>query len=115
MSETWLDRRGSARGTKDGAGAEVSVLDQILEDGRLGSDPHLRERGRHLVQEFILQVLEGSITIGRNSTSMISARIAQIDHLVSIQLNEGMTLPVRLDGIAAQVAEFRLSEARVGR
>jgi type VI secretion system protein ImpC len=35
-------------------------------------------------------VLEGSMTLGRDADQMISARVAQIDHLVSIQLNEVM-------------------------
>jgi type VI secretion system protein ImpC len=89
----WLDRRGPTRGAKDGATAEVSVLDQIVEEGRLGSDLASRERGRDLVREFIAQVLEGSMTIARDATSMISARIAQIDHLLSIQVNEVLHHP----------------------
>jgi predicted component of type VI protein secretion system len=48
----------------------------------------LRNSGRGLIKEFIAQVLEGSLTLGRDADQMISARLAQIDHLVSIQLNE---------------------------
>jgi type VI secretion system protein ImpC len=40
------------------------------------------------VKEFVTQVLEGSMTISKDAEAMINARIAQIDHLVSIQLNE---------------------------
>ena len=39
------------------------------------------------------QVLEGSMTIARDAEVMINARIAQIDHLVSLQLNEVMHHP----------------------
>lgn len=67
--------------------AESSLLDQIVEQGRF-SDPSARERGKNLIKEFVSQVLEGSMTLGRDADQMISARVAQIDHLVSIQLNE---------------------------
>ena len=66
---------------------ESSILDQIVEQGRFG-DPSSRERGKGLIKEFVEQVLEGSMTIGRDADQMISARVAQIDHLISLQLNE---------------------------
>ena len=46
--------------------------------------------GRELVKEFVAQFLEGNMTIARDAEMMVNARIAQIDHLVSIQLNEVM-------------------------
>lgn len=64
------------------------LLDQIVEQGRLGKDPAAKERGKSLVKEFVNQVLQGEMTISRDTESMINARIAQIDHLLSIQLNE---------------------------
>ena len=67
---------------------ERSLLDQIVEEGRLARDPAARERGKNLVKEFVAQVLEGSMTVARDTEAMINARIAQIDHLLSIQLNE---------------------------
>jgi len=67
--------------------AESSLLDQIVEQGRF-ADPAARERGKNLVKEFVAQVLEGSMTLGRDADQMISARVAQIDHLVSIHVNE---------------------------
>src|SRR3954470_5580023 len=66
---------------------EASLLDQIVEQGRFGE---ARERGRDLVKEFVAQVLEGSMTIAKDAEMMINARIAQIDHLLSIQVNEIM-------------------------
>jgi type VI secretion system protein ImpC len=72
---------------------EKSLLDQIVEEGRFGMEPASRERGKNLVKEFVAQVLEGSMTIARDAEMMINARIAQIDHLVSIQLNEIMHHP----------------------
>src|SRR5215471_1924099 len=72
--------------------AESSLLDQIVEQGRF-ADPAARERGKNLVKEFVAQVLEGSMTLGRDADQMISARVAQIDHLISIQLNEVLHNP----------------------
>jgi len=69
---------------------EVSLLDQIVDEGRLARDPEARERGKDLVKQFVAQFLEGSMTLSRDSEAMINARIAQIDHLISIQLNEVM-------------------------
>ena len=64
------------------------LLDQIVDEGRLARDPAARERGKNLVKEFVSQVLEGAMTVSRDAEAMINARIAQIDHLLSIQLNE---------------------------
>jgi type VI secretion system protein ImpC len=72
--------------------AEASLLDQIVEQGRF-ADTSARERGKNLVKEFVAQVLEGSVTVGRDVDQMITARVAQIDHLLSIQLNEILHQP----------------------
>lgn len=69
---------------------QVGLLDQIVEQGRFGSESSARERGKNLVKEFVAQVLEGSMTVAKDAEMMINARIAQIDHLLSIQLNEIM-------------------------
>lgn len=67
---------------------ELSLLDQIVDQGKVGKDAESRERGKDLVKKFVEEVLEGSITVARDTEAMISARIAQIDHLLSLQLNE---------------------------
>src|SRR6266852_2014625 len=75
-------------GSTAGQTQELGLLDQIVTEGRFGSDVAAKERGRDLVKEFVGQFLEGSMTIARDAEMMINARIAQIDHLLSIQLNE---------------------------
>jgi len=73
---------------------EASLIDQIVDGGRLaGRDASTRARNKDIIKEFIGQFLEGSMTISRDTEAMINARIAQIDHLVSIQLNEVMHHP----------------------
>ena len=63
---------------------EQSLLNQIVDQGHFSE----RQRGKDLIREFVTQFLEGSMTASRDTEAMINARIAQIDHLVSIQLNE---------------------------
>src|SRR5579863_9162170 len=79
---------------------ETGLLDQIVQEGRFGSDVAAKERGRNLVKEFVAQFLEGSMTIARDAEMMINQRIAQIDHLLSIQLNEILHHPAfqKLEG-----------------
>src|SRR2546423_9340583 len=79
---------------------QVSLLDQIVEQGRLGRDPASKERNKNLVREFVAQVLEGAMTVSKDAEMMITARIAQIDHLISIQLNEVLHNPAfqKLEG-----------------
>jgi type VI secretion system protein ImpC len=76
--------------TTDG---ELSLLDQIVEQGKMGKDAESKGRGKDLVKRFVSEVLEGSITINRDTETMINARIAQIDHLLSLQINEIMHHP----------------------
>jgi len=79
---------------------EKGLLDQIVEQGRFGADVQARDRGKNLVKEFVAQVLDGSMTVAKDAEMMINARIAQIDHLLSIQLNEVMHHPAfqKLEG-----------------
>lgn len=79
---------------------ESSLLDKIVEEGRLGKDPAAKERGKDLVKQFVNQVLEGSMAVSKDAEAMINARIAQIDHLISIQLNEVLHHPAfqKLEG-----------------
>src|SRR5450631_1002966 len=79
---------------------EKGLLDQIVEEGRMAKDSGAKERGKDLVKEFVAGVLDGSMTVTRDAETMINARIAQIDHLLSIQLNEILHNPTfqKLEG-----------------
>jgi type VI secretion system protein ImpC len=84
MADAAVNPQGAAAvETQDG-----SLLDQIVEQGRFGVEAASRERGKNLVKEFVAQVLDGSMTVAKDAEMMINARIAQIDHLLSLQLNE---------------------------
>ena len=67
---------------------EVSLLDQIVSSGRFNRDAQSLERGKDLVKEFVTQVLDGQMALSKDAEATISARLAQIDRLISLQLNE---------------------------
>src|SRR5579875_775217 len=90
MSEAQQAVPGAATTT---ATAEPGLLDQIVEQARFGEEPSAQARGKDLVKEFLAQVLQGEVTVSRDAEAMINSRIAQIDHLVSLQLNEIMHHP----------------------
>ena len=72
---------------------EVSLLDQIVSQGRFGKDTVAQERGKDMVKEFVNQVLEGKMTLSRDAEASIGMRIAEIDRLISLQLNEVLHHP----------------------
>ncbi len=78
----------AAAASATGEATELELLDQIVETGRFGADTPARERGKNLVKEFVSQFLDGHMNVARDVETMINQRIAQIDHLLSIQLNE---------------------------
>jgi type VI secretion system protein ImpC len=67
---------------------ETSLLDQIVSEGRLARGAESTEKGKNLVKDFVEQVLKGAMTVSKDAEAMITARIAEIDRLVSVQLNE---------------------------
>jgi type VI secretion system protein ImpC len=73
--------------------ASATLLDQIVEQGRFGAEGAGRERGKDLIKRFVAEVLEGTMAMKPDTEAMLNARIAQIDHLISIQLNEIMHHP----------------------
>jgi type VI secretion system protein ImpC len=94
---------------------ERSLLDEIVQQGRLGADNETRERGKNLVKEFISQILEGEMVVSPDTESMINARIAQIDHLISLQLNEILHAPEfqKLEG-SWRGLKYLLSKSETG-
>ncbi len=81
---------------------QPSILDQIVEQGRLArdGDAKTRQDKKDLIREFVAQVMDGAMTVSKEAEVMITQRIAQIDHLISIQLNEVLHHPAfqKLEG-----------------
>jgi type VI secretion system protein ImpC len=67
------------------------VLDKIISQGRWTGKN--RALARDIIGELAKQVLEGEITVSKDTEVMINSRIAQIDLLLSKQLNEIMHAP----------------------
>ncbi|HAO22754.1 MAG: EvpB family type VI secretion protein [Desulfobacteraceae bacterium IS3] len=72
---------------------EISLLDQIIQEGKMvRGDAHSTQtaNARNMIGELVSQVLEGSMTVSKDTVAMINARIADIDKLLTDQLNEIM-------------------------
>jgi len=67
---------------------EVSLLDQILTEGRMARDDFQKERAKDMISEFVSSVMAGELTVSKNMDVAINSRIAEIDRLLSAQLNE---------------------------
>lgn len=70
--------------------AEGSLLTKILEEGRLARNEVQEQQARDLLSEFVQQVMKGQVVVSKDMESSINARIAQIDKLLTAQLNEVM-------------------------
>ena len=67
-----------------------SLLDRIVEDGRLGQSPAERTSGKLWLKDLVHEVMSGQMTVSTDTEAMINSRIAQLDALISNQLNEVM-------------------------
>ena len=69
---------------------EGGLLDQILTEGRMARDEYQKEQAKDMIAEFVNQVMSGQLTVSKNMDVAINSRIAEIDRLLSAQLNEIM-------------------------
>jgi type VI secretion system protein ImpC len=73
--------------------AGVSLLDRIVGEGKLALDDSQKEHARDLLAEFVGQVVGESGKVSGDVVEAINLRIAQIDELISAQLNEVLHNP----------------------
>lgn len=69
---------------------EVSLLDDILTKGMRSRDEGQAKRNKDLISDFVREIMQGQLVLDKNLETSINARIAQIDELLSAQLNEIM-------------------------
>jgi type VI secretion system protein ImpC len=69
---------------------ESNLLDQIIDDSRMVREESQKSWAKEIIGEFAKEVMEGQITISKDTEAMINARIAELDRLISLQLNEIM-------------------------
>jgi len=73
---------------------ETSLLERMMTEGKMARDDAQRPYARDLLAEFVDQVLAESHGVARaDVVEMINARIAQIDEMISLQLNEVLHYP----------------------
>src|SRR5687767_14349999 len=66
---------------------ELTVLDRIVQEGRMARDPVQVQIARTLVGEYPTQVLDQNIQKKENLAAAIQERIAKIDQVIGDQLN----------------------------
>jgi len=81
-----------AKKTENGAVNEssngtVTLLERIIQDGKMARDESQHAYARDLIGEFVTQILDADMTVSKDTAAMINTRIAQIDELLSNQLN----------------------------
>jgi type VI secretion system protein ImpC len=72
---------------------EKGLLDKIIDEGRMARDESQKGWAKDIIGEFVKQVMEGSMVVSKNIDLMLTSRIAQLDRLISMQLNEVMHHP----------------------
>ncbi|MFP5261300.1 MAG: type VI secretion system contractile sheath large subunit [Blastocatellia bacterium] len=81
--------------TEDQPG-EVDLLTRILDEGRFPQGEEDKEQAKRAkaakdtIAEFVQQVMQGQMVISKDTEAMINTRIAEIDKVLSAQLNEIM-------------------------
>lgn len=70
--------------------AQDGLLDQIINVGMRPRDESQAQRSRDIIADFVKQVMQGQMVLDKNLETAINARIAEIDRVISLQLNEIM-------------------------
>ena len=79
--------------TKTELTLDSGLLDRIVSEGRLGQNEEERKQGKEWVSAFLDEVMRDQMLVSADTDAMIAARIAQLDELLSTQLNEIMHAP----------------------
>lgn len=66
---------------------EVSLLDKILLEGKMARDETQRSHATGILGELVNQLVNETMTTSKDTAAMIQQRIAQIDQILSDQLN----------------------------
>jgi type VI secretion system protein ImpC len=72
---------------------EGSLLDQVITETRIGRNEEQRAESRRQIATLVEEVMSGTVRIAKDLETTISARIADIDQLLTVQLNEIIHAP----------------------
>src|SRR3990167_8421018 len=80
---------GASSGGQGGGKVGSSLLNSIIQNGRLARDPSQLDNAKKMIAEFVNQVAaapKGSV--GDDIYSFIVSRISQIDNSISLQMDQ---------------------------
>ncbi len=80
-------QKAKAAGTET-AQQEVSLLDQVITETRIGRNEEQRAESRRQIATLVEEVMQGTVRFSKDLETTISDRIADIDDLLTRQLNE---------------------------
>ncbi len=69
---------------------ETDLLERIIGESNMVREESQKSWAKEIISEFVKEVMEGQISISKDTEAMINARIAELDRLISNQLNEIM-------------------------
>lgn len=69
---------------------ELNLLDKIVKKGRMVRDESQVPYARDLIGELVNQILDEGMSVSTDTLAMLNTRIAEIDELITKQLNEIM-------------------------
>jgi len=69
---------------------ESDLLTRILDKGKLARNEVQAQQARDMIGEFVQALMQGQLVITKDMESALNVRIAEIDRLLSSQLNEIM-------------------------
>ena len=72
---------------------DLNVLDKIVQDGGMTQEESQVAHAKDMIGELAQQVLDGTMTVSDDTMAMINLRIAEIDELLSRQLDAIMHAP----------------------
>jgi type VI secretion system protein ImpC len=74
-------------------GEARSLLNDIVDQSRVAVNESEKSHTRNLIGELVDQVLSGTVTVSTDLVASIDARVAELDRLISAQLNSIMHAP----------------------
>ncbi|MAA73881.1 MAG: type VI secretion system contractile sheath large subunit [Salinisphaeraceae bacterium] len=70
-----------------------NLLDRIIEESRIARSEDEHVHARDILNELMQQVLDGTVVVSDNLGATLDARVAEMDELISAQLNEILHAP----------------------
>jgi len=86
MAENEVEEAGESTAGEE----DLSTLDKIVQEGKMVRDDSQVPYARDLIGELVTQILDEGMTISADTAAMLNRRVAEIDELLTKQLNEIM-------------------------